>query len=58
MKVPNRENAYIPSSKLYNYLLSEKHPVGRWKANFFRTKGFDQMNAALLEQQLEVEYDW
>jgi hypothetical protein len=52
MKVPNRENAYIPLSKLHDYLLAEKHPVGRWKANFFRAHGFDVINATLLKQQL------
>ncbi len=52
MKLPNWECAYIPSPKLHDYLLSKTHPVGRWKARFFRALGFDVTNADVLEQQL------
>lgn len=52
MKLPNRESAYIPLSKLHDYLLSETHPVGRWKARFFRGYGFDETNVDILEEQL------
>ena len=52
MKLPNRGNAYIPAHKLLDYLLSEIHPVGRWKARFFRSHGFDETNVDVLEKQL------
>jgi hypothetical protein len=52
MKLPNRENAYIEPQKLYDYLLSKIHPVGMWKARFFRAHGFDETNSDLLKQQL------
>jgi hypothetical protein len=52
MKLPNREKAHIPPSKLRDYLLSETHVVGRGKAKFFRMFGFDETNADLLEQGL------
>lgn len=52
MKLPNREKAYIPSSKLKAYLLSETHVVGRGKAKFFRMFGFDETNTDSLEQGL------
>jgi len=52
MKLPNRENAYIPLSKLKNYLLSETHVVGRTKAKFLRGFGFDDKNIDFLEQAL------
>jgi hypothetical protein len=52
MKLPNLENAYIPSPKLYNYLLSKTHPIGRWKAGFFRIHGFNETNVHVLRQQL------
>ena len=52
MKLPNRENAYIPSSKLHDYLLSKTHSVGRWKARLFRALGFDETNVDVLEQGL------
>lgn len=52
MKLPNRGNAYIPSSKLNDYLLSETHSVGRSKAKFWLGVGFDRTNVDLLEQGL------
>ncbi len=52
MKLPHRENAYVPAAKLSDYLLSETHPVGRLKSRFFRSAGFHEGNLGLLEQQL------
>jgi hypothetical protein len=52
MKLPNRENAHIPPSKLADYLVSETHPVGRWKARFLRAVGFDEANVRALGQGL------
>jgi hypothetical protein len=52
MKLPNRENVYIPPSKLKEYLLSETHPIGRSKARFFHAIGFDETNVNVLEQGL------
>jgi hypothetical protein len=52
VKLPNRESAYVPRSKLEDYLLSQTHPVGRWKAKVFRTAGFDETKVGMLEQGL------
>lgn len=52
MKLPNRGNAYIPLSKLKDYLLSETHSVGRSKARWLHSVGFDETNVELLEQRL------
>ena len=52
MKLPNRENAYIPSPKLMNYLLSETHSVGKAKAQFWRAVGFDETRVEMLERGL------
>lgn len=52
MHLPNREDAFIPSEKLTDYLLSESHIAGRSKARFFRAYGFDNDNVHLLEQGL------
>jgi len=52
MKLPNREKAYIPSAKLGCYLLSETHPVGRFKAKVLFAAGFDTSDVELLEQAL------
>jgi len=40
MKLPHGELAYIPLSKLTEYLLSETHAIGRAKAAFFYKVGF------------------
>ena len=52
MLLPNLEHAYIPWKKLEFYLLSEVHTVGKSKAKFFRSIGFDETNITLLEQSL------
>ena len=52
MKLPNRELAYVPISKLKDYLLSMTHAAGRTKAEFFRKFGFDETNLDLLREAL------
>jgi len=52
MILPNCEKAYIPTPKLYDYLLSNSHTVGKGKAKFFREFGFNESNASLLESGL------
>ncbi len=52
MQLPNRNRAHIPSSKLTAYLLSETHAIGRAKAKFLRSLGFDESNVVQLEQGL------
>lgn len=52
MKLPNRENAYIQPQKLIGYLLSKTHSVGSSKAKLLRAVGFNEMNIAMLEQEL------
>jgi hypothetical protein len=52
MKLPNKEKAYIPYSKLHNYLLSKTHSIGMWKSIFFGSLGFDETNADLLERKI------
>lgn len=52
MKLPYRNNAYIPPKKLVAYLLSQSHAVGKSKAKFFRKYGFNETNITRLEQGL------
>jgi hypothetical protein len=52
MNLPNSDKAYVPSSKLNDYLLSTTHSVGRSKAKFFREFGFDETNSGSLESGL------
>jgi hypothetical protein len=39
MRLPNAEKAVIERRKLTEYLLSETHPAGRFKAQFFKNLG-------------------
>lgn len=52
MRLPNADAAHVDRNKLTRYLLSETHPIGRWKARFFRGVGFDEAHAEVLEQGL------
>lgn len=52
MKLPDKEKAYIPLLKIKDYLLSETHPIGKSKAKFFRSLGFNEANIDLLKQGL------
>lgn len=44
MKLPAAERAVVDSSKVRDYLLSESHPVGRFKAVFFAALGYSSAN--------------
>jgi len=52
VQLPNKEKAHIPPNKLIGYLLSETHAVGKLKARFFRSLGFDETTVEQLEQGL------
>lgn len=49
MELLNKFKAYIPISKMTGYLLSETHAVGKSKARFFRSLGFDETNVSELQ---------
>jgi hypothetical protein len=44
--------AYIPKAKIVDYLLSDSHPVGRFKARFFRSIGYSISTPETLEDAL------
>jgi len=50
--LPNAERAIIDAEKLYGYILSFAHPVGRFKAAFFRRLGYSAENWEVFEQTL------
>ena len=52
MELPNKFHAYVSISKITDYLLSETHIVGRSKARFFRSFGFDETNVSEFVQGL------
>lgn len=52
MRLPNAERAVIDTSKLREYLLSELHPIGRFKAAFFVALGYKDVAWERLESDL------
>jgi hypothetical protein len=52
MELPNKSRAYVSISKITDYLLSETHNVGKSKARFFRSFGFDETTVNQFEQGL------
>ncbi len=51
MKLPNANKAWIDWRKMTDYLLSEDHPIGKFKAKFFSELGF----SAAVPEQLEAQ---
>ena len=52
MKLPNSDRAIIDERKLRDYVLSTEHPIGRFKAAYFRNHGFTAENWESLRDQL------
>lgn len=52
MKLPNGSKAIISRDKLTDYVLSETHATGKFKAKFFRKLGFNETNIRLFEKAL------
>lgn len=50
--LPNADRAIIEPAKLRDYLLSEMHPVGRFKARFFHALGYEADAWKLLHDDL------
>lgn len=56
MVLPNADAASIAPAKLRDYLLSASHPVGRFKARFFRALGFSAERWPELETALRSQH--
>ena len=52
MKLPDGENALVPIRKVEKYLLSEAHAIGRTKARFFQSVGYQPEEASVLAADL------
>ena len=52
MELPNKSKANVPLEKVIDYLLSETHSVGKSKAKYFRSYGFNDENASILADAL------
>ena len=50
--LPNAGKAIIDPEKLYAYILSSTHPVGRFNAAFFRSYGYSADNWETFEMSL------
>ena len=62
MPVENANRAVIDEEKLLGYLLSETHPVGRYKAAFFSSLGYsaadwERLRTDLREHVLKLDPD-
>ena len=56
MLLPDADAAIIDPAKLQDYLLSAGHPVGRFKARFFRALGFSAERWPELEAALRTQH--
>lgn len=52
MSLPGSNRAVIETAKVRDYLLSEAHPVGRFKAAFFMALGYSKDHWELLRDDL------
>ena len=49
VRLPMGHQAHIPRRKVTEYLLADRHPQGRSKARYFRSRGYRQDEPELLE---------
>lgn len=54
MQLHSSEPAFIEKAKLCEYLLSDSHPVGRFKARFFARLGYRSADWRQLEEDLRT----
>ncbi|OGK23863.1 hypothetical protein A2954_07175 [Candidatus Roizmanbacteria bacterium RIFCSPLOWO2_01_FULL_37_12] len=52
MKLHFKEIPIISRKKLTDYILSETHATGKFKAKFFRSLGFNETNIVIFEKEL------
>ncbi len=54
--LPNKEYAIIEPIKLKDYILSPIHPVGKYKANFFKQAGYTYENWEIFEKDIREQH--
>ncbi len=52
VKLPHADQVVIEPRKVYGYLLSRSHPVGRFKARVFGAVGFDASTADMFVKEV------
>lgn len=55
MPIPGFEKAVIEPTKLRDYVLSDEHPVGRYKAAIFSKLGYSRENWKDLEKDIREQ---
>ncbi len=55
-RIPNYEKAIIDAAKLKDYVLSDSHPIGRFKAVLFQQMGYGQENWEQLAKDICVQH--
>src|SRR3989344_7866747 len=53
MKLPNSNKVIIPREKLTEYVLSETHSTGKFKAKYFGNLGFNGANIRFFQEALQ-----
>jgi hypothetical protein len=56
VRIPKADRAVIDPPKLRDYLLSPSHPLGRYKAQFFRALGYSQGDWPRLDRDLRFQH--
>lgn len=54
MRLPESDKVIIPKEKLLDYVFSETHATGKFKAKFFRKLGFDETHVELFDKALRI----
>ena len=54
MRMPGAERAVVDEAKVRDYLLSTRHPIGRFKATFMAGPGYSHSNWPQLCEDLQV----
>lgn len=52
MKLPNNEKVIVPKEKLKDYILSDTHLIGKFKAKYFNSMGFNEVNVDIFERSI------
>jgi hypothetical protein len=56
MHIPCADRAVIDPIKVRDYLPSQSHPLGRYKARFFRGLGYERSNWPRLDRDLRFQH--
>lgn len=55
-RIPNYEKAIIDAAKLKDYVLSDSHPIGRFKAVLFQRMGYGRENWEQLAKDIGTQH--